>query len=59
MHLILTSTCIRRLFFCGTNEVGIEKIRISENFFKAEKAAPVQVRCPTGSGGESESYKGD
>ncbi|MGG9962789.1 hypothetical protein [Ferruginibacter sp. SUN106] len=46
LHLISTSTCVRRLFFSGTAEGGIEKIRFSDNFFKGEKVAPAQVRSP-------------
>jgi len=46
-----------RLFFSGTAEGGIEKIRVAIIFSKGKKQRLRHLRCPAGGRGESNYYK--
>jgi hypothetical protein len=52
---VITSTCIRRLFFCGPDVVGIEKMR--SKFFQRGKSSAGAGTLPAGSGGRSNKVK--
>ena len=56
MHRISTSNRVSRLFWFGTDEVGIQK-NAQHIFLKEAKAVPIvsgfQLRSPVGCGGDS------